>query len=118
LNNLIEAYELEETVSFKESMNCDDVLAILHHHWCLCADWYPDERQRVQHAMMILFCASTTARAGSIVESSGYYGQNDCIKYGDIRIYAVRDPDNPGHVMLLMLVMIRLLKGRRNMGNP
>jgi hypothetical protein len=87
-------------------MNADDVLAILYHHWVLCDDYYPEERQRLQHAAMDIFCSSTTARAGTIVESSCYFGTNEL------------ETEFPGGVKLGMLVQLRLLKGRRNRGNP
>ncbi len=67
---------------------------------------------------MIVFCASTTPRGGTVVESTCYYGTNDAVTYGDIRLFAMRDPDNPNGVKLGMLVQLRLLKGKRNRGNP
>jgi hypothetical protein len=99
-------------------MNSDDVLAILHHHWVICNDYYPGERQRLQHAIMDIFCSSTTARAGTVVESSCYFGRNEAVKYRDIRLYAMRGTDYPGGVKLGMHLQLRLLKGRRNRGNP
>lgn len=36
-------------------MDADDVLGVLHHHWALSDEYYPDERQRLQYAMMIIF---------------------------------------------------------------
>jgi hypothetical protein len=97
-------------------MNTDDVIGILHHHWVLCNDYYPEERQRLQHAVMNTFCASTTARAG--IESSCYFGRNETVEYRDIELYALRDSEYPGGVKLGMLIQLRLLKGRRNRGNP
>jgi hypothetical protein len=67
---------------------------------------------------MNIFCSSTTARAGTIVESSCYFGTNEAVKYRDIKLYALRDSEFPGNVKLGMLVQLRLLKGRRNRGNP
>ena len=99
-------------------MNADDVISILHHHWVLCNDYYPEERQRLQHAVMNIFCASTTARAGTVIESSCYFGRNEAVEYRDIELYALRDSQYPGSVKLGMLIQLRLLKGRRNRGNP
>ena len=67
---------------------------------------------------MDIFCSSTTARAGTIVESSCYFGTNEAVEYRDIELYALRDSEFPGGVKLGMLVQLRLLKGRRNRGNP
>ena len=118
MDTLIPEFGLNETVRFKGNVSSDDVLAILHYHWALCDDFYPDERQRLQHAGMILFCASTTARAGTVVESSGYHGTNEAVQYRDIQLYAVRDEQHSRGVKLGMRIQLRLLKGRRNQGSP
>jgi hypothetical protein len=67
---------------------------------------------------MDIFCASITARAGTVVESNCYFSRNEAVEYRDIEIYAVRDDDYPGSIKLGMLIQLRLLKGRRNRGNP
>ena len=115
MGDLIPNYELESTTRFRATANADDILRILHHYWTQCDDWYSSERQRVQHAIMIVFCASTTARAGTVIESSGYYGTNDALQYSDIELRALRGPDG---IQLGMHIQLRLLKGRRNYGNP
>jgi hypothetical protein len=66
MDTLIDLFELEETGRFRGVMDADDVLAILHHRWVLCDDHYPEKRQRPQHAVMDIFCASTTARGGTV----------------------------------------------------
>jgi len=76
-----EEYELSEISQFRATMNNDDVLAVLHHHWAVCNDYYPVERQRLQHALLILLCAGTSARTGTIIEGGGYYDKNDALKY-------------------------------------
>jgi hypothetical protein len=53
---------------------------------------------------MDIFCSSTTARAGTIVESSCYFGRNEAVEYRDIELYALRDSEFPGGVKLGMLV--------------
>src|SRR5271168_2250321 len=88
MDTLIDQFGLKETGRFRGNMNADDVVAILYHHWVLCDDYYPEERQRLQHAAMDIFCSSTTARAGTIVESSCYFGTNEAVEYRDIELYA------------------------------
>jgi hypothetical protein len=112
---LIDQFELKHTGRFRGVMNADDVINVLHYHWVLCNDYYPEERQ---HAIMNIFCSSTTARAGTIVESSYYFGRNEAVEYGDIELYTLRDNEYPGGVKLGMLIQLRLLKGRRNRGKP
>jgi hypothetical protein len=78
----------------------------------------PKSDSDFQHAVMNVFCASTTARAGTVIESSCYFGRNEAVEYRDIELYALRDSQYPGGVKLGMLIQLRLLKGRRNRGNP
>ena len=99
-------------------MSVDDLLQLLHHHWALCTDYYSIERQRVQHALIILLMVYTSARPGTLVEGSGYYDTDDCLKYKDIEIFKVRDPEMPSRNILIMMVTLRLMKGRRNKGLP
>ena len=76
-------------------MNNDDVLGVLYHHWAVCRDYYPTERQRLQHALLILLCAGTSARPGTVIEGGGYYDSGDALTYGDIKAHVAEDPDNP-----------------------
>ena len=103
---------------FRATMNENDLLGVLHHHWAWCDDYYPVERQRVQHALLILLIAGTSARPGTIIEGGGYYDTNDALKYKDLKLYLARDPENPSRKSLLLLVTLRLMKGYRNRGNP
>jgi len=48
-------------------MNIDDVFLVLHHHWALDTSTFPDERQRLQLAFLILLCAYTATRPGAPV---------------------------------------------------
>lgn len=119
MNTLIGEYELDEMGKFRKVLNSDDILELAHHFWVLSDDYYPNERQRLQHWIINVFCGSTTARAGTVVESSGYFGRNEAVEYRDIYLFAMRDADNPPHgVKLGMHVQLRLLKGKRNRGNP
>ncbi|KAI9763720.1 MAG: hypothetical protein M1839_006318 [Geoglossum umbratile] len=111
-------YDLSETAQVKPTMSVDDLLQLLHHFWALCTDYYPVERQRVQHALLILLMAYTSARPGALVEGSGYYNTNDCLKYKDIEIFEVRDSECPSRNILIMTVTLRIMKGKRNKGSP
>lgn len=118
MDQLIDEYELSEEGTFRQNMNSDDLLSLSHFFWVINDSAYPLERDRLEHWTSDLFCASTTARAGSVLESSCYYGCNDALQYRDIRLYAMRDPNNRQGVILGMHICLRLLKGRRNRGNP
>jgi len=116
--DLREQYELEETSHDKPTMNVDDLLLLLYHHWALCTDHYAIERERIQHALLILFIVYTSARPGTIVEGGGYRNTNDCLKYKDIELFKVRDPEDTSKHILIMKIRLRLMKGKRNKGAP
>jgi hypothetical protein len=67
---------------------------------------------------MIIFYASTIARGGTIIESSGYLRTNKALEYRDVHLYVVLSLEVPGGIQLGMLIQLRLLKGRRNYRNP
>ena len=116
---LIKNYNLGLLGKPKDAWGSDAIFELALHFWALNDDWYPTERDRVQHYLMNIFCACTTARAGSVVESSCYYGTNEAVTYGDVRLFVVRDPSNgPEAVKIGGHQKLRLLKGRRNKGNP
>jgi hypothetical protein len=48
-------------------MNVDDIYLVQHHHWCLDTSIFPDERQRLQLALLILLSAYTATRPGALV---------------------------------------------------
>jgi hypothetical protein len=87
-------------------MNNDDVLAVLRYHWTVCTGYYPIERQRLQHVLLILLYAGTSARPGILIEGGGYYDENDALKYKDIKVHLVRDPDNPSRTIVVMLIIL------------
>jgi hypothetical protein len=78
MDTLIDQFELEETGRFRAVPSADDVVAILS----ITGSYSPEERQRAQLAIMGIFYASTTARAGTIIKSSCYFGRNEAVEYG------------------------------------
>ncbi|OXV07667.1 hypothetical protein Egran_04567 [Elaphomyces granulatus] len=48
---------------------------------------------------------STSARPGTLVESSGYMRSNDALKWKDIELYMVKHPEDPACEVLLMRVL-------------
>lgn len=59
---------------------------------------------------------STSARPGTLIESSGYIYEDDALKWKDIELFMVKHPEYPTSKVLLMRVIHRLNKGRRNGG--
>ncbi|KAJ5284914.1 hypothetical protein N7524_000220 [Penicillium chrysogenum] len=62
--------------------------------------------------------ASTSARPRTLTLSTGYMRGNDALKWKDIELFIVKNPEDPGSQILLMKVQHRLNKGRRNEGAP
>ena len=48
-------------------MNVDDVYLVLHHHWVLDTSVFPDERQRLQVALLLLLSGYTATRPAALV---------------------------------------------------
>jgi hypothetical protein len=61
---------------------------------------------------MNIFCSSTTARAGTVVESSCYFGRNEAVEYKDVELYAVRDSEFPGRCQARHAYPTTTLKGK------
>ena len=81
---LILYYELVEMSPEKHNMNSDSILELVLYFWVYSNDWHPNEKWRVQHWLVAVFCGSTTARASSIVESSCCYRyNNEAVEYRD-----------------------------------
>lgn len=51
-------------------MNVDDIFLILHHRWAVDSLVFPDERQRLQLAFLLLLSAYTATRPGALVYSA------------------------------------------------
>jgi hypothetical protein len=64
---LTERYQLDISTKEKPVANVDDVYLVLHHHWAFDTSIFPDERQRLQLAFVILICAYTATRPGAVV---------------------------------------------------
>ncbi|KAJ5993062.1 hypothetical protein N7451_008786 [Penicillium sp. IBT 35674x] len=55
------------SVGEKPVMNVDDLYVVLHHHWTKDATPYPDGRQIIQLAFLLLVSAYTASRPGALV---------------------------------------------------
>ncbi|KIX04163.1 uncharacterized protein Z518_07717 [Rhinocladiella mackenziei CBS 650.93] len=60
-------YNLDTGVREKPVMDIDDVFLVLHHHWVLDTPVFPDERQRLQLALLLLLSAYTATRPAALV---------------------------------------------------
>lgn len=60
-------YDLDTTTRGKPVLNVDDIFLILHHHWTLDDSIFPDERQRLQLAFLVLISSYTGTRPRALV---------------------------------------------------
>ena len=58
---------LDTSTKEKPVMNVDDIFRVLHHHWARDTSTFPDGRQSLQLAFLILICAYTASRPGALV---------------------------------------------------
>ncbi|KAF1808665.1 hypothetical protein P152DRAFT_462224, partial [Eremomyces bilateralis CBS 781.70] len=88
-------YSLSEGIKKKPVMNVDDIYLLLFSYCAISNEYYAHERERVQHSLIILFMISTSTRPSTLVEGGGYYNTSECLKYKDIEIFKVNDPELP-----------------------
>ena len=115
---LTDEYELHLGGKTQPSVNIDDLLYSTYHLLAVCDIAFPTFRCQGQLSTLRKMMTSTSARPGTLVESSGYMRSNDALKWKDIELYMVKNPDNPTCQVLLMRVTHRLNKGKRNKGVP
>ncbi|KAJ5098773.1 hypothetical protein N7532_005774 [Penicillium argentinense] len=65
--NLVARYNLDMSVGEKPVMNVDDLYIVLHHLWTKDKTPYPDGRQIIQLAFILLVSAYTASRPGALV---------------------------------------------------
>lgn len=124
-------------------MDVDDVYLVLHHHWVHDTSVFPDERQRIQLALMILIQANTATRPRVLAYKKlskeaiydHYFGSDEecqpkcaeewdpkeddfkTICYRDVRLVLLKNPDG-GRDLPAMEVTLRFTKGWERRENP
>jgi Protein of unknown function (DUF3435) len=66
-------YNHDASTREKPVMNVDDIYLILHHHWVVDTAIFPDGRQRVQIALLVLEMAYTATRPAALVYVRQWY---------------------------------------------
>lgn len=139
-------YHLDTSVKEKPVVNIDDVYLVLHHHWVHNTSIFPDERQRIQLALLIQLQAYTATRPRVLVYKplskahiqDHYYGSEtemeteekeyapvwdpevDDFKttsYRDIKLFLLRNPDGNRDLPAIE-VTLRFTKGWERIENP
>lgn len=122
-------------------MDVDDIYLVLHHHWVLDTSVFPDERQRLQLALLVLIQAYTATRPAALVHSATdkqklrehYIGwENDVtaddlidldieeiktICYEDVNLFIIPNPEGERDV-LVAEVTLKYTKGWQKKPKP
>ncbi|EDN03649.1 hypothetical protein I7I51_05473, partial [Histoplasma capsulatum] len=118
LGPLTDEYDLDLSIDYKPVVSVEDLVAILHYHWCLDTASVTHERYTVQNPLLMLFIAYTSTRPGALIESGCLRGSNDALCYKDIVLRVIPNPDQPDRHVLVMEVSLMFMKGKRNKSQP
>nr|KMM73308.1 hypothetical protein CPAG_09597 [Coccidioides posadasii RMSCC 3488] len=118
LGPLTDEYNLDLSVKSKPTMSVEDLLSILHYHWCLDTSPVPHERYTVQLPLLMLMTAYTSSRPGALIESGCARGSNDALRYRDVVLRVIPNPEQPDRHVLVMEVTLMYMKGKRNKSQP
>ncbi|KAN0071789.1 Protein of unknown function (DUF3435) domain containing protein [Elaphomyces granulatus] len=90
------------TIGYKPVVSVEDLVTILHYHWCL---------DNASNPLLMLFITYTT---GALIESGCLRGSNDTLCYKDIVLRVVPNPYQLDRHVLVMEVALLFMKGKRN----
>lgn len=115
---MLKEFDLNPTLSRKESANENDLHHILIYFWTQDTHIYPVERQRVQQSFITLLIALTSLWPGALIESGCYHRTSEALLYRDVVLRLVKDPEGLGQTELVMEVTVSLWKGERESKKP
>ena len=69
-------------------------------------------------SLMLLLCVYTGLRLGAIIESGYARGSNRTLRYQDIKLMLISNPQSGGHDLWVMKVMLVFKKGDCESANP
>ena len=104
---LTKEHDLEVTETDKPVLEAEDLLEVLRYHWVTDTNIFPNERQRVQLATLLLLAAYTGSRPGALL----------AITYEDVRLFVLRDPKT-GKLVRMMQICLRKTKSRVKQRRP
>jgi hypothetical protein len=115
---LTDEFDLDLSVRNKPTLCVEDMLALLHYHWCFDTAPVPHERYRVQLPLLLLMTAYTSSRPGALIESSCVRGSNDTLRFRDVVLRVLPNPEEPENHVLVMEMTLLFMKGKRNKSKP
>ena len=109
---LTKEHGFDLSVAPKPTMTTEDLAIIIHYRWVHDSSIFPIERQRVQFAFVMLLIAYTGSRPGALMNTeSGEESKAKGLRYEDIELVLLRDPENPAVHVLVMHAVLHHMKG-------
>lgn len=104
---LTEEYGLDNTETEKPLLEADDFVEVIRYHWVSDINIFPNERQRVQLAAILLLAAFTGSRPHALLS----------LTYRDLNLYVDQDKDTGEHVLKLGVKLTKT-KSRQKRKRP
>jgi integrase len=98
---------LDNTETEKPLVEADEFVEIIEYHWVSDINVFPNERQRVQLAAILLLAALTGSRPSALLS----------LTYRDLHLYADRDRKTGEHALRLGVTLSKT-KSRQKRKRP
>jgi integrase len=100
---LTKEYGLDNTEKESLLLEADDFREVIQYHWASDINFFPNERQRVQVAAILLLAAFTGSRPSALL----------LITYRDLRLYVERDRKTGKHELKLGVTLTKTKSGQK-----
>jgi integrase len=104
---LTEEYGLDNIETEKPLLEADDFVELIRYHWVSDINVFPNERQRVQLAVILLLAAFTGSRPRALLS----------LTYRDLNLYVDRDVKTGAHILKLGVTLTKT-KSRQKRKRP
>lgn len=96
-------YGLDNTESEKPLLEAEEFVEVIQYHWAADINVFPNERQRVQVAAILLLAAYTGSRPGALLH----------ITYRDLRLYVEKHRKTGKHELKLAVTLTKTKSGQK-----
>jgi hypothetical protein len=104
---LTEEYDLNNIETEKPFFEINDFVKLIRYHWISDINVFPNERQRVQLAAILLLAAFTGSKSRAFLS----------LTYRDFNLYVDRDVKTGAHIFKLNVTLIKT-KSRQKRKRP
>ncbi|KAE8547697.1 hypothetical protein EYB25_009490 [Talaromyces marneffei] len=100
---LTKEYDLDNTESEKPLLEAEEFMEVIQYHWAADINIFPNERQRVQVAAILLLAAYTGSRPGALLN----------ITYRDLRLNMEKHRKTGKHELKLAVTLTKTKSGQK-----